>query len=233
MSNVHDMKQTLLVMAALIVVAAGASAERERLYTAPDPAAAGGIQGTIASPVRPLEQVLAIPPDEPGSVYEGRIAGEDRRAFRFEGLPMGKYDLVVIYDDCFYEGLRLQRDADTLTPRDRARIEQTVQASEPYFTRKFIHRAEGATGRGQLARAVCTYLRDRPSAEGHTDYRRTLKLVMLKDVGPGWQIVRARDLFPVSVKPTLAQPRHHYAVVLGGIRVTRAIKDLGEIHLTR
>ena len=53
------MKQALLLTIAL-TMAATATAERERLYTAPDPAAAGGIQGTIENPTPPIEQILAV-----------------------------------------------------------------------------------------------------------------------------------------------------------------------------
>lgn len=225
------MKHALLIIAALSL-AGGVRAERDRLYTPPDPTAGGGIQGMVVYPVLPIEQILAIPPDEPRFVYKGYLAGPDRRAFRFEGLPMRKYDLVVIYKDRFYEGLRLQRGANTLTPEDRTKIKNIVQASEPYFTKKIIHRVEGTTGRGNLARAICTFLRDRPSADGHSDYRRTFKLIMFKDVGPGWQVVRARDLYPVSVKPGSEGSRHRFTKVLSGIRVTRSIKDLGELRLT-
>ncbi|NQU38364.1 MAG: hypothetical protein HQ523_00250 [Lentisphaerae bacterium] len=225
------MKQ-LLRLCALLLLACSAAAERDRLYTATDPSASGGIQGTILTPSLPIMQVLAIPPDEPGLVYEGQLTGSDRRSFRFEGLPMRKYDLILIYEDRFYEGLRLQRGADTLTTEDRAKIDDIVQASEPFFTKKFIHRVEGTTGRGNLARCLCTFLRDRPS-DGGEGYRRTFKLIMLKDVGPGWQFVRARDLYPLYVDPTLAEPHHHYAEALGGIRVTRSIKDLGELRLTQ
>ena len=224
------MKHAWFTIVAL-ALAAPVLAERDRLYTAPDPAAPGGLRGTVVTPALPIRQVLAIPPDEPRFVYEGAVSGTDRRTFRFEGLPMRKYDLVVIYDDRFYEGLRLHRDDDTLTSEDRAKIDQTVQASEPFFTKKFIHRVEGETGRGNLARCICTFLRDRPS-DGGTGYRRTFKLVMLKDVGPGWQFVRARDLYPLYVPPALAQPRHHYTRVLSGFRITSTIKNLGELRLT-
>ena len=186
----------------------------------------------MASPKLPIRQVLAIPPDEPRFVYEGRVAGPDRQAFLFEGLPMRKYDLVVIHDDRFYEGIRLHRGENTLTAQDRAAIEDIVQASEPFFTKKSVHRLEGATGRGNLARCVCTFLRDRPS-EGGAGYRRTFKLIMLKDVGPGWQVVRARDLYPLYVDPGLARPRHHYTDALSGIRVSDHVKDLGALRLAR
>ncbi|MBL7075952.1 MAG: hypothetical protein ISS31_00640 [Kiritimatiellae bacterium] len=206
---------------------------RNRLYTKSDPTAKGGIQGRIASPSLPLESVLAIPADEPRFVYEARIMDDDRRSFYLTGLPMRKYDLIVIYKDRFYEGLRLHRDPNTLAAEDRKKIKTTVDACEPYFKKKFIHRLEGTTGRGNQARAICTFLRDAGSAEGHSEHRRTFKLLMFKDVGPGWQVVRARDLFPVSFKAGKPLPRHNYSEQLGGIRVTRSIKDLGEIKLTR
>jgi len=206
---------------------------RNYLYTKPDPSAQGGIQGRIASPSLPLEGVLAIPADEPRFVYEADLIGDNKRSFYFKGLPMRKYDLIVIYKDRFYEGLRLHRDSNTLSVEDRKKIKTTVDACEPYFKKKFIHRVEGTGGRGNVARALCTFLRDASSAEGHHEHRRTFKLLLFKDVGPGWQIVRARDLFPVSFEAGKPLPRHNYAEQLGGVRVTRGIKDLGEIKLTR
>jgi hypothetical protein len=65
------------------------------------------------------------------------------------------------------------------------------------------------------------------------DFRRTFKLVILKDVGPGWQIVRARDLYPVWTRPEFAKPAHHFSNTLSGIRVADSIKNLGELDLTR
>ena len=206
---------------------------RNYLYTEPDPTATGGIEGHIVTPALPVESVLAIPADEPRFVYEAQIVGEDRRRFYLKGLPMRKYDLVVIYRDRFYEGLRLHREPDTLSREDRAKLKRIVDASEPYFKKKFIHRVEGTSGRGNLARATCTIVRDASSAEGHSDFRRTFKLLMFKDVGPGWQVARTRDLFPVSYRPGEPLPRHSYARQLGGIRVTRSIKNIGDLKLTR
>jgi hypothetical protein len=217
------------VLAWLVCVPAG-FAVRDRLYTKPDPASPGGIMGEVVKPAHPIRQVLAIPPDEPRLVYEGDIRGEGQRRFYFEGLPMRKYDLVVIYDDNFYEGLTLHRTENTLKKADLTKINETIQKAEPYFTKKYIHRVEGMTGRGNVARCICTFLRDRPSTNG-PDYRRTFKLIMMKDVGPGWQVVRARDLFPVWTKPDKATPTHHYRSQLSRIRVTTRLKDLGPLNL--
>jgi len=234
----------VLALAAGAVLAADPAADplagRSRLYTPPDPAGAGGLHGRIGRPAGPIEQILAIPADEPRLVYQGRIEGADRQDFRFEGLPMRRYDLVVIYRDAFYEGLQLIRGAGSLTAADIEQIRQAIQSSEPYFPRKTIHRLEGETGRGQFARAICTYALDRKSSllfnshEGayeRDDPRRTFKLVILKNVGPGWQIVRSRDLYPIWATPGALQPSHAYRAELSRIRVADAVKDLGVIAL--
>ncbi len=207
---------------------------RHLLYTKPDPSSEGGITGRIAFPNTPIEQILAIPADEPRFVYEGKVDDSSKNTFTFNGLPMGKYDLVVIYDNSFYEGLRLHRERDTLTAEDRKKINASIQKSEPFFITKIIHRLEGTTGRGNLCRCICTYVREAES-EDYTGklegFRRTFKIVILKDVGPGWQIVRARDLFPLNVDHKNSRPQHFHSNSISGIRVSDYLKDLGDIKL--
>lgn len=216
--------------------------ERTRLYTAPDPGSPGGIKGRITKPDVPIEQVLATLTADPEKVYLGEISGAKKDSFSFKGLPVGKYDLVVSYDNAFYEGLQLNRDKSTLTPDDLKKIEDIIQKSEPFFTKKFIHRVEGETGHGNFARCICTFLRDKGSellmtqfegAFNRADFRRTYKLVMLKDVGPGWQVVRARDLYPVWMNPKHALPQHHFSTQLSAIRVADEVKDIGDLDLSR
>lgn len=216
--------------------------ERTRLYKKLDPANTGGLKGTVAAPVLPVEQVLAVSAEDVEQVYEGAIGGVQRNTFEFKGLPIGKYDLVVIFATEFYEGLRLNREASTLTAEDLSKINATVQKSEPFFTQKFIHRVEGDTGRGQNARAICTYFRDKGSElsveqfEGQfsrPDFRRTFKLVLFKDVGPGWQIARARDLYPVWTNPKAGLPVHKFSPVLSQLRVADQMKDLGVLNLSK
>jgi len=215
--------------------------ERTRLYTKPDGANPGGLQGHISNPALPIEEILATPAENPEEVYEGVVTGPKRDAFEFKNLPVGKYDLVIIYPTAFYEGLQLNRDASTLTPEDLKKIDATIQKSEPFFTKKFIHRVEGETGRASAARCICTYYRDKGSEllmetfngqSNRPDFRRTFKLVLLKDVGPGWQVVRARDLYPVWVNPKSTLPEHHYSAALKQIRVADQVKDLGALDLS-
>ncbi|MEM7396216.1 MAG: hypothetical protein AAF492_28100, partial [Verrucomicrobiota bacterium] len=204
--------------------------ERYRLYTKPDREATGGIKGRILTPKTPIVQILAVPADEPRLVYKGDVSGPNQQSFSFKGLPMRKYDLVVIYNDRFYEGLNLIRGDDTLTTEDRKKINATIQKSEPYFTKRTIHRMEGKSGRGNEARLVATFLRDRASTNG-SDFRRSFRLFVMKDVGPGWQVVRSRDLYPTWTKANFANPQHFYNKNLGRIRVTDSVKDVGDIIL--
>lgn len=207
----------------------------DRLYTVPDPGSQGGIRGKVAVPDRPIEKVLAIPADDPSKVYQGEVPDSDSSSFLFSGLPMDRYDLVVIYEDAFYEGLRLHRGESTLTEADLKDIKDVIQRSEPFFTHKIIHRLEGATGKGQSARAICTFYREKIAETymfvAREGYRRTFKLIMLRDVGPGWQIERARDLHPIWTTPEKQQATHVYCEGLSNIRVTDSVRDLGVLML--
>jgi hypothetical protein len=62
--------------------------------------------------------------------------------------------------------------------------------------------------------------------------RRTFKLIWLKDVGVGWQVVQKRDLYPVTVDLRLLKPKHHYSDLLSNIRVTDKVKNLGDIDIS-
>jgi len=230
---------TLAVATMLVASEEEERIEHKRLYTEPDAAASGGITGSVASPAGPIRQILAIPAAHPEKVYRGEFTGGDRRYFSFTGLPMDRYDLVVIFEDAAYEGLRLTRAENSLTAQDVQQIRETLDRSEPFFTVKIIHRVEGETGRGNQARVFCTMARDQ-EAEMYAGpiirkgMRRTHKLIIFQQVGPGWQIVRARDLYPVWIENNekhRLRPSHHHKPSLSGIRVTDQIRDIGALSL--
>jgi hypothetical protein len=57
---------------------------------------------------------------------------------------------------------------------------------------------------------------------------------MLQQVGPGWQIARSRDLFPIWIEANEAQrlrPAHQFRPALSGIRVTDQMRDIGALSL--
>lgn len=227
----------VFILAAMLpLAAAGQVATGKYLYTPLDPARPGGIVGRIAATGGPLVAAFAIPPDEPEKVYRAEVAA-DGRAFAFRGLPANKYDLLLARSDRFHEGLTLTRGENTLTDADRAGIERIVTASEPFFDRKTLHRLEGETGRMTgTARGVCTFLRTKESVgyfdgKTYTDHRRSIKLVWLEDVGPGWQVARTREVFTIMVKPGTGEVSAFHHPGLGRIRVTDSVKDLGTIEL--
>jgi len=226
---------TILAVAAALQPVSLAQTTGKYLYTNPDPSAPGGIRGRIANPAKPVVGVFAIPPDEPKNVYKAELSGDGRRDFSFAGLPMGRYDLVVLFDNTVYEGLSLTPEDDTLTAQDRKLIEAIINKSEGYFENKVIHRVAGTTGDGNEARAFCTFYHAKPSTDitgvFYPDPRRSIKLVVLKDVGPGWQIVRTREIHVDFVKKENGIPRHVHTDILSGIRVSDSVKNIGELDL--
>jgi hypothetical protein len=204
------------------------------LYTKPDPSVPGGISGTILRPARPIVEIFANPPSDPAKLYRGIVSGIDRQQFHFKGLPAAKYDLFILYDKTCFEGLMLSRDDTSLTSDDRIDIRRTIEKSETFFEKKKILRIEGQTGKGSQARAIVEFLRFRQSVDyegnAHLEPRRSLKLVILKQVGPGWQIVSSRE-FDVRFFKRGVSLNHRYNEKLNRIRVVDSVKDLGTLNL--
>jgi len=231
----------LLALATLCAAVPSTSAQvstGKHLYTKPDKSAKGGIKATIAQPAGRLVDAFAMPAAEPGSVYRARVTGADRAGFVFTGLPVGKYDLLLVFNDAFYEGLTLSRRGSDLSEEDHRAIETIVNKSEPYYLEKTIHRLEGQAGEAGKARCICTFFRKKASigfVDGKTypDHRRSLKLVLLEHVGPGWQVVKTREVHTVMVKPGTGELAHKHRRQLAGIRVLDKMKDLGEINLAK
>ncbi len=229
---------TLLIPGLALAGERSGTVQSTRLYTPPDPNATGGIRATVKFPDKPLAQVFALPPQDVTRVYRGAV-GADGRSFTFHGLPVGKYDLVVLYEDGFYEGLTLTRDADQLTDRDRELIATVITRAVPFFDTKAIQRCAGTTGADGKARCVLQELRTKKilaqSAEELKGYQiRSIKLAWLEDVGiVGWQLVNTREIVRQEVAPGARKGvlPHYYRTELGDIRVIDAMKDLGPLNL--
>jgi len=212
-------------------------------FTEPDPSASGGIVGRAGISHRPLVGVFAVSRADPSRVYRGKV--EDGGRFRFEGLPVGRYDLAFLYPDAFYEGFQLARE-DTLTPRDREQIEEHIRSGNPFFETKHMHRIEGTAGTGNYARAFFQEMHVRNEGE-----IRSFKMMVLMRVGEvGWQatgsreIVRTHRAAPGYTIESLRLERempdrimrgsgllnHHHRPSLGGIRVVDSVRDLGTIR---
>ena len=208
-----------------------------RLYTEPDPTATGGIAFSLPATCEPLEAAIAVPVMSREHAYNGQVAA-DGRAVRFAGLPVNRYDLVLVFDGRVVEGVLLHRDEVTLTAADRDKIKSTVDRSIAFFDTKAIHRCEGVAGAEGRASAVLQEVRTRPitlqDASVRTDIQvRSLKLAFFENVGPGWHMIRTRELIrqeggPGDAKGLLA---HEHDPQLQGIRVMDEVRDLGTLSI--
>lgn len=211
-----------------------------RLYTKPDPSAQGGINGQIKGHKQLLSAVFAVPSDNPKLVYRGAIATTTNgNEFSFAGLPVAKYDLMLVCSNNFYEGFRLAQATNSLTDKDRKMIEAIIMKSVPFFNVKKIHRCEGTTGPNNTAKCVLQEARTLPVTlqDGtlHPEIQvRSIKLAYLEDVGAaGWQLVNTREIIRMEVGANDAKGLlpHAYLPALSQVRVVDEVKELGEIEL--
>lgn len=212
--------------------------QSSRLYTPGDPSARGGIHGRIKGSRQLLHDVFAVPSDNLKFVYRGTVSA-DGSEFSFKGLPVAKYDLMLVGPARFYEGFELTQETDSLTAADRKMIEAIIMKSVPFFNVKKIHRCQGITGRTGTAKCVLQEVRNLPitlqDASVRTDFQlRSIKLACLEDVGPaGWQLVNTREIIRMEVGRDEVQNvlPHACLPALGQIRVVDEVKELGDIEL--
>ncbi|OQC33482.1 MAG: hypothetical protein BWX70_00079 [Verrucomicrobia bacterium ADurb.Bin070] len=236
------------------------------LYSKPDPSAGGGLRGMIAGNPSEVLGVLAMPQKFPhisalsdveggGSTKNARNINKDmtnqvylaalgaNNAFSFYGLPPGKYDLFVLCENCFYEGLLLSREPNTLADPDVRAIKAKVNESNPFFNVKNQHRIEGQGGTFGKARVLEQEVRTLPvtlqSAEvlKHIQIR-SIKLCLMESVGTSklgthWEMKKTREIARQEMGPpdTKGLIPGYFCKPLQGIRVATSVKDLGTITL--
>ena len=206
------------------------------LYTPPDPSATGGLH--LISPL-PLEFAFAIPESNQEYVYKGTI-GADQKDISFSGLPVSKYDLVLVTKDRFYEGISLNRDENSLTPQDLTSIEEILSRSVPFMNVKRTEAVKGTPGDNGQATALVQWMRaggnllnqNGDMMVGHQI--RSLRLAFLADVGPGWQVTGTREIIRTDVFPDMLHGLLGVTYVdnLNGIRVVDSVKDIGLVNLS-
>lgn len=203
-----------------------------RIYTKPAEADTGLITGSVKGAV--LTHALAVERDRT-RVFRAVLDGAGT-GFRFEKLPVGRYDLVLVTgDNRVMEGLALG-PAPTL-PEERARhLEQGVAKADSFFNRHASHRA-GIEG--EIALVFVERIRDgqilRGSGEEIQACLRRLEIIELREADDEWQMVKTRHLFREETPKIKGIPflAHQYLPALGGLRIAAAPRDLGVIDLTK
>ena len=205
--------------------------EAGRIYTAPDPAAPGGITGVL--PVGELTHAMAVN-SERVQVYRA-LPGSNQ--FRFENLPIGKYDLILVTKDRqVYEGLRLGVALAELPPAARLNLATRIAKADAYFNRHLVHRC-GIVNERILA--FVERIRDRQILTQAGDVVganiRRLEIIELTQATDDWQMTQTRHVYrqyePVESSPPFL--RHTYVPALSGIRVVTSPKELGTISIPK
>ncbi len=224
----------LVVATVLVPVAMGfkdSGNANERIFTKTVPSASGGIKGTIASPNEPIQRIVAMCYDNTKALYKGSF--DSNGNFSFHNLPAGVYDLVVIYPTSCYEGLQLMRrgERSTLTKTDMIKVNHTVEKAEKFWRVKTIFRLEGTTGTGNECRAFVRMMKDNERKRWKFVY----KLMIFKDVGPGWQVKKTREIYYhwVPQAQEAVYPKVSFSKDINRIRVSDYVKDIGKIYLIK
>jgi len=203
-----------------------------RIYTAPDPAATGGLIGTL--PAGELTHAMAVDSERVRVYRAVPVAGSNQ--FRFENLPVGKYDLVLVTKGHqVFEGLRLG-NAIALSVGLQTNLEIRIAKADSYFNRYFIHRCGIVDDR---ILAFVERIRDRQILTQSGDLVkaniRRLEIIELTQAVDDWQMNQTRHVYrqyePIEKSPAFC--RHTYVPVLSGIRVVTTMKDLGTITVPK
>lgn len=202
-----------------------------RIYTQPQAGDTAIITGTVKGAA--LSHAIAVERDRT-RVYLAKLDA-DATGFRFENLPVGRYDLVLVTrDNRVFEGLELGADLH-LAKQSAANLATGVAVADSFFNRHQIHRSGVGEG-GALV--FVERIRDgqilRGSGEVIDANLRRLEIIEFREAGDDWQMVRSRHLFREETPKSAATPflRHRRLPALTNLRVGANPRQLGTIDLT-
>lgn len=221
---------------ALVLVIAGvmtAAAQSGRIYTKPVPSDNGAITGTM--PSQELSHAIAVD-QERLKVFDGKLTDKGR-SFRFEHLPVGKYDIVLITTRReMFEGVQLGEPLTGLSMDLQTNIVTRIALADSFFNRYKIHRC-GVEG--DRALVLVERLRDKlilyQSGEKLEANLRRLEIVELDKAVDDWQMITSRHIYregePIEKSPPFWS--HTHVPALGAIRVVNGVKELGTLTLSK
>jgi len=221
----------VLLCSLLLWLAPPVLGQAGRIYTQADPAATGGISVRVDVE---LTHAMAVEHDRV-HVYLAELA-EGGQAFRFDHLPVGKYDLVLVgKTGTLFEGLMLGGTADSIGEPSLKNLKTRIEAADSFFNLNTIHRfgLDGTTTILALVERISSKHILKQSGEALNQNLRRLEVIELHQADDDWQMVGTRHLYregePVTEAPAFF--KHAYVPELGNIRVVDSVKDLAPIHL--
>lgn len=216
-----------------------------RIYTAPDATAAGGIEGKVEGVELGMCIAIESPPlaadPERIRVYRAvpEIGGDDKKTvstFKFNGLPTGKYDLVLIdRTRHMWEGILLGEDSSSkFTSAQQKNLTTRINVADTYWNQRVIHRI-GVDGERALVlvERLRVGLILKQSGEKFGGHQRRLEIVELHQAADDWQMVRTRHFYRLGEPAETMTPflKDIHVPALGGIRVVNSVKQLGALDL--
>jgi len=203
-----------------------------RIYTKPLDADSGAIAGKVKGTA--LTHAIAVERDRSRVYLAGLDA--DGSGFRFEKLPVGRLDLVLVTrDNRVIEGLALGAAAELPAQRTE-HLAQGVAKADSFFNRHVRHRAGINAG---VALVFTERVRDhqilRGSGEELNAGLRRLEIIELHEADDDWQMTGTRHLYREETQRLKGIPflAHQHLPALGGLRVAATVRDLGTLDLTK
>ena len=159
------------------------------------------------------------------------------KSFRWTGLPIGKYDLVLITKSgAIYEGVVLGEDTAKLSAVSLKHLDERVTKADTFFNKARIEHTGLIDDGGQLL-AFVERLRDKQilkqsAAKLNANLRR-FEVIDFTKAGDDWQMMTNRHLYreEAPVGPNMEFFRHVFLPTLSGIRIVDTVKDLGTVAL--
>ena len=200
-----------------------------RIYTVPDLAAKGGIEGRFPVPVT---HALAVD-HERVHLYRGKLS-DGGKAFHFDNLPVGKYDIVLVDEGkTIWEGATLGEALPPPGEKSAGNLAQRISLADAFFNRHIVHRM-GLSG--DHSYAFVERLRDRDAlTQGGVGIGNVsrLEIIELQQAGDDWQMTETRHLYREEEpkKPGAPFMRHYNVSELGNIRVIDTVKKLPKLTI--
>ena len=225
----------IFFLAAAVLVASGTvrADGPGRIYTEPQAADTGAITGKVTG--AKLTHALAMEHDRT-RVFRAQL-GDSDTSFRFEHLPVGRYDLVLVTTDGrVIEGLELGEEKK-LSDESNKLLAERVAKAEKFFNRHQVHRL--GFGDEDRCYVFVERLRDqtvlRGSGENLGSYLRRLEVIELQQATDDWQMLKTRHLFreEIPISNNIPFLKHRHLPALGGLRVADSTRDAGTIDLTQ